>query len=75
MVFKTSNLYISIYLSVFENYVRREGNKNILTCVCGEMVCFKCGNSAHKGISCPKALDKTFFGAIKNFKVDIFFLS
>ncbi|CAK63700.1 unnamed protein product (macronuclear) [Paramecium tetraurelia] len=52
-----------------ENYVIGNGN-NLLTCSCGQQICFKCGSQYHQGMSCEQAMDFQYLEARKQLEVN-----
>ncbi|CAK65157.1 unnamed protein product (macronuclear) [Paramecium tetraurelia] len=48
-----------------ENYVIGNGN-DLLTCICGQSICFQCGNQYHKGMNCIQAMDAQYLQARKD---------
>ncbi|CAD8208123.1 unnamed protein product [Paramecium pentaurelia] len=52
-----------------ENYVIWQG-VDLLTCVCGQQICFKCGNQYHQDISCEQAMDTQYLQARKELQIN-----
>ncbi|CAK91047.1 unnamed protein product (macronuclear) [Paramecium tetraurelia] len=51
-----------------ENYVIGKG-MNLLTCTCGQQICFKCGNQYHQDMSCEQAMDAQYLQVRKELQV------
>ena len=41
-----------------EKFVRRQASEAMLTCECGQKICFQCRSSWHDGLSCQDVIDK-----------------
>ncbi|KAM3136255.1 hypothetical protein pb186bvf_011714 [Paramecium bursaria] len=46
-----------------------KGPKNIVSCFCGQEVCFLCGNQAHGTLPCSEAMERDFQNAISQYKI------